>query len=86
MCTNMLDQVINRLAEIFDLGLWSDWFAELDRTFVFLLLLPFVVAVVGLWAGYRERDAEQQRRDENVTDRPRRRTHGSRVGGHRYNQ
>jgi hypothetical protein len=43
------------LAEVFDASLWSAWFAELDRGFVFLLVLPFVVAVVGLWAERRSR-------------------------------
>jgi hypothetical protein len=44
------------VGELFDLDLWSQWFAQLDRSFLFLLILPFVVAVVGLWADYRERD------------------------------
>jgi hypothetical protein len=38
------------LAEAFDFSAWADWFAGLDRAFLFLLILPFVVAVVGLWA------------------------------------
>ena len=38
------------LAEVFDLQLWQRWFSELDRPFMFLLILPFVVAAVGLWA------------------------------------
>jgi hypothetical protein len=46
----------SRISELFDLGLWSDWFAQLDRGFVFLLVLPFVVAVIGVWASYREKD------------------------------
>lgn len=52
----------NRIAELFDLGLWSDWFSQLDRTFVFLLVLPFVVALVGLWAAYRDRDNDRDRK------------------------
>jgi hypothetical protein len=48
---------------MFDLGLWSDWFAQLDREFVFLLVLPFVVAVIGLWAAHREKDDDLQDRD-----------------------
>ncbi|HSD44453.1 MAG TPA: hypothetical protein VLD36_21645 [Burkholderiales bacterium] len=52
----MRSQTTSRIAELFDLGLWSDWFAQLDRGFIFLLLLPFVVAVIGLWASYREKD------------------------------
>jgi hypothetical protein len=51
----------SRISEIFDLRLWSDWFAELDRGFVFLLVLPLVVAVIGLWASYREKDDLQDR-------------------------
>jgi hypothetical protein len=39
--------------EIFDLDLWAQWFAGLDRSFLFLLILPFVVAVVGLWSSRR---------------------------------
>lgn len=46
----------SRLAEFFDFSLWSDWFADLDRGFIFLLLLPFVVAVIGLWAWFTEDD------------------------------
>jgi predicted cation transporter len=41
--------------EIFDPGLWIQWFSELDRSFLFLLILPFVVAAVGLWAEYLDR-------------------------------
>jgi hypothetical protein len=41
--------------EIFDFGLWAEWFSQLDRSFIFLLILPFVVAAVGLWAEYRDR-------------------------------
>jgi hypothetical protein len=39
--------------EFFDLARWADWFVTLDRDFLFLLILPFVVAVVGLWAEFR---------------------------------
>jgi hypothetical protein len=52
----MRSQATSRIAEILDPGLWSDWFAQLDREFVFLLVLPFVVAVIGLWAAHREKD------------------------------
>jgi predicted cation transporter len=44
------------VGEMFDLDLWAQWFGQLDRSFLFLLILPFVVAVVGLWADYRDRD------------------------------
>jgi hypothetical protein len=46
----------SHFAELFDFGLWSDWFAQLDRGFVFLLLLPFVVALVGLWAWFTDKE------------------------------
>jgi hypothetical protein len=55
----MRAQATSGIAELFDPGAWSDWFAQLDRGFVFLLVLPFVVAVVGLWAAYREKDDER---------------------------
>ena len=44
-----------QVGELFDLELWMQWFAELDRSFLFLLILPFVVAAVGLWAEYSGR-------------------------------
>jgi hypothetical protein len=43
------------LGELFDLAQWAAWFAELDRAFVFLLVLPFVVAAIGLWAERRDK-------------------------------
>lgn len=58
LCTTMLSQATRGIAEVFDLGLWSDWFAQLDREFIFLLVLPFVVAVIGLWAAYLHRDED----------------------------
>ena len=42
------------VGEFFDFALWWEWLASLDRSFLFLLILPFVVAVVGLWAEYRK--------------------------------
>ena len=47
------------VGEIFDLELWMQWFAQLDRSFLFLLILPFVVAAVGLWADQRERQKDR---------------------------
>jgi hypothetical protein len=41
------------VGEFFDLELWAQWFAQLDRSFLFLLILPFVVAAVGLWSSRR---------------------------------
>lgn len=48
----MPPQPAAQLAEFFHPGLWAQWFSALDRGFLFLLILPFVVAVVGLWAAY----------------------------------
>ena len=45
-----------QVSEIVDWGLWAQWFADLDRSFLFLLILPFVVAAVGLWAEVARRD------------------------------
>ena len=52
----MIHAVIGNIREAFDLAHWAQWFQELDRTFVFLLVLPFVVAIVGLWSAWRDRD------------------------------
>jgi hypothetical protein len=54
-----LSDIARRLADVFDLGAWAAWFTSLDRSFVFLLVLPFVVAVIGLWASWRQRDDEE---------------------------
>ena len=59
LCTNFIHGVIGSMREFFDIGMWLQWFDQLDRTFVFLLALPFVVAVVGLWAAYRERERDE---------------------------
>ena len=56
----MFQQAINRICEIFELGAWTEWFAQLDRPFIFLLSLPFVVAVVGLWAAYRDKEKDKE--------------------------
>lgn len=47
-----------QVSEIFDWDLWAQWFAGLDRSFLFLLILPFVVAAVGLWAEFARRDGK----------------------------
>lgn len=39
-----------QFGEVFDIDRWRQWFSELDRSFLFLLILPFVVSAVGLWA------------------------------------
>jgi len=44
-----------QLAEIVDWDLWAQWFDSLDRSFLFLLILPLVVAAVGLWAEFARR-------------------------------
>jgi putative Na+/H+ antiporter len=38
------------VTEIFDLELWAQWFSAMDRSFLFLLILPFVIGAIGLWA------------------------------------
>lgn len=55
-----LSEVARRLAEIFDFNQWAAWFASLDRGFIFLLLLPFVVAVIGLWGSYLRDDEDKK--------------------------
>jgi hypothetical protein len=47
---------LSRLAEFFDFASWAAWFAELDRGFLFLLILPFVIAIIGLWATWFEKE------------------------------
>ncbi len=47
--------------EMFDYHVWVQWFQSLDRTFMFLLILPFVVAVVGLWS-----DLSRARKDKRA--------------------
>lgn len=54
----MRTQASPGIAEFFDLSLWLAWFNSLDRGFAFLLLLPLVVAAVGLWAHFRGPDEE----------------------------
>ena len=49
-----------QVAEVFDLDLWMNWFSQLDRSFIFLLVLPFVVAAVGLWAEFSQRRRTRQ--------------------------
>lgn len=44
-----------QVGELFDWSLWAQWFSDLDRSFLFLLILPFVVAAVGIWAEGSER-------------------------------
>lgn len=38
--------------EMFDYQSWAQWFQSLDRVFVFLLILPFVVVIVALWSDF----------------------------------
>jgi hypothetical protein len=44
------------LRDFLDLSAWAQWLASLDREFYFLLALPFVVAVVGLWSWWAEKE------------------------------
>ncbi|HSN39237.1 MAG TPA: putative Na+/H+ antiporter, partial [Burkholderiales bacterium] len=48
--------------EMFDYHAWVQWFQSIDRTFLFLLILPFVVAVVGLWS-----DLSRARKDRRAS-------------------
>jgi hypothetical protein len=57
---DMLQQAIDRLREILVASAWTEWFAQLDRSFAFLLSLPFTVAVVGLWAAHRDRETDEE--------------------------
>jgi hypothetical protein len=43
-------EVRGPIGEVFDAGLWMAWFQSLDRSFLFLLILPFVIVAVGFWA------------------------------------
>jgi hypothetical protein len=47
------------LNEFLDLNAWAEWFSALDREFIFLLALPFVVAIIGLWAWWIEREEDE---------------------------
>lgn len=53
-----------QVSEVFDWDLWAQWFSGLDRSFLFLLILPFVVAAVGIWAETRERDRRARSHSE----------------------
>jgi hypothetical protein len=44
------------LAEALDVTAWRAWADSIEREFAFLLVLPVVVAAVGLWAIRREKD------------------------------
>lgn len=50
--------MLTRIADFFDLEQWAAWFASLEREFVFLLVLPFVVALVALWAHFTDRERQ----------------------------
>lgn len=53
----------SRFQELISLESWAAWFAELDRGFIFLLLLPFVVALVGVWAWFTEDERTKHDRE-----------------------
>jgi hypothetical protein len=67
----MIPSVIGSIREAFSLADWVQWFEQLDRTFVFLLVLPFVVAIVGLWAAYRDRERDEAQAPAAARDRGR---------------
>lgn len=63
------------LNEFLDLNAWAQWFGALDREFIFLLALPFVVAVIGLWGWWvdkEEVDREYEARAARAAERERR--------------
>ena len=49
--------------EFFDLDAWLQWLRSLDPAFLFLLILPFAVAAVGLWSETL-RSAREKRRED----------------------
>jgi hypothetical protein len=46
---------------VLDLTAWQRWFDSLDRSFVFLLVLPFVVGAVGLWSDRKHTTEKESR-------------------------
>jgi len=57
-------------SEMFDYRVWAQWFDSLDRPLLFLFILPFVVAVVGLWSdiGRSRKDGRQRTSGPTHTD------------------
>jgi hypothetical protein len=51
------------LSEFLDLERWAQWFSGLEREFIFLLALPFVVAIVGLWSALADKEQEEEERE-----------------------
>lgn len=68
MPISYISEVAGRIREFFDLVAWGQWFASLDRGFAFLLLLPFVVAVVGLWSSYLRGEGKDEEPDPRRDD------------------
>jgi hypothetical protein len=66
---------------------FMQWLAGLEREYVFLLALPFVVAVVGLWSWWSDQeeiDREYEARSAQATEgerRQRERRQGERRSG-----
>jgi hypothetical protein len=57
--------------EFLDLNAWAQWLAGLDREFIFLLALPFVVAVIGLWSWWVEKEQEDDDYEARAAERER---------------
>ena len=51
------------LSEFLDLERWAQWFSGLEREFIFLLALPFVVAIVGLWSALADKEQDEEERE-----------------------
>lgn len=57
-----------QIAEVFDLAQWAAWFAQLEREFIFLLVLPFVIAIIGLWASFLQREDKDRQGSDSGED------------------
>ncbi|MGQ0544740.1 MAG: hypothetical protein ACT4P3_05310 [Betaproteobacteria bacterium] len=51
------------LSEFLDLQRWAQWFSGLEREFIFLLALPFVVAIIGLWSALADKEQVEEERE-----------------------
>lgn len=49
---------------MFNYDAWLQWFQSIDRTILFVGVLPFVVIVVGLWSKYAKSRKDRRERTE----------------------
>jgi hypothetical protein len=59
------------LSEFLDLARWAQWLSGLEREFIFLLALPFVVAIIGLWSAWSEKEQEEREPETGEPPAPR---------------